>query len=152
MASDSSGAELMDLYRLAVEMADRVSERRAGANTYFVSVQSAIVAALAFLASREPAAPTGLLIAVCGVGLLAAGVWFVLLRSYRELNRVKFTVILALEKRLPAQIYTDEWELVSRTRTRGWRSRYAEFGAIERVAPLLFAALDLAVAVYLLVS
>ena len=152
MVSDSADAQVVDLYKLAVEMADRVSARRAAANTYFVSVHSAIVAALAFLGSRVPPPPTGLLVAVCGVGVLAAGVWFVLLRSYRELNRVKFSVIIELEKRLPARVYNDEWALIQQTRTGGWRSRYAELGAVERLAPLLFAALDVAIAVYLVVS
>jgi hypothetical protein len=151
VAAEETAAQLVDLYKVAVEMADRVSERRAGANTYFVSVQSAIIAALAFLASRQPAPPTGLLVGVCSVGVLAAGVWFVLLRSYRELNRVKFAVILELEKRLPTQMYTDEWALVKQARISAWRSRYAEFGAVERFAPILFASLDMIMIVYLVV-
>lgn len=142
---------LLDFYKLAVDMADRVSARRAGANSFFVTVQSAVVASLGFLAAQEPAAPNGILLAVCGVGILGAGVWFLLLRSYRHLNRAKFDVILALETRLPVQLFADEWASLKKDPVSRWRGRYAELGTVERLAPLLFAALNLATAVYLVV-
>src|SRR5215208_7006305 len=130
--------QYLDLYKLAVEMADRVSARRATANAFFLTINTAL---LAFVSS-------GLddmlwLVALAGIAL--SGTWWVLLKSYRELNAAKFDVITKMEKNLKAQIFDDEWKRLKEKRQEGWRDRYAEFGAVERFVPLIFAALYAAV-------
>ncbi len=45
----------LDQYKLYVEMADRISQRRATANTYFLSVNSAILAFVGYLTSKDSA-------------------------------------------------------------------------------------------------
>ncbi|GHI47573.1 RipA family octameric membrane protein [Streptomyces albidoflavus] len=40
--------EVLELYKLAVEMADRVSARRGTANAFFLSVQTALVTLISF--------------------------------------------------------------------------------------------------------
>lgn len=141
---------ILELYKLAVEMADRISARRAGANALFVSLQSASVAALGFLAARSPAPPDAILVAVCLVGVIGAGSWFLLLRSYRDLNRAKFEVILAMEKQLPVQIFGDEWHSLKKDPVKKWRPRYAELGTLERLSPVLYAALNVATGIYVI--
>lgn len=147
--ADSIPPGLLELYKLAVEMADRVSARRAGANVFFLSVQSAVVAALAFLSGQTTPPKTGILFALCGVGVLGSGVWFLLLRSYRDLNTAKFDVICNLESQLPVQLFTDEWQSLKKDPVHGWRGRYAELGTVERLAPALFAALNVILAIYI---
>lgn len=135
---------LMDLYKLAVEMADRVSARRMTANTFYASLQSAIVATLGLLASMTSLDPW-VLVAGCIVGMVASVMWYAALRTYRELNKVKFEVIARMEEELelPVKVFTDEWTCLQQ------RRRYLEFGRVERVIPWLFIALDLALAFYL---
>jgi hypothetical protein len=147
---DTSGTYL-DLYKLAVEMADRVSVRRAAANTFFFTIHAAL---LTFSNVAKPTAPASDavpgggqlldkagLVMVAVVGLLLAGAWWFTLRSYRDLNRAKFVVINAMEERLPARIFTQEWMQLSKRA--GLLGRYTEFGMIERVVPLLFGAMYL---------
>jgi hypothetical protein len=143
---------IFELYKLAVEMADRVSARRASANALFVGIQTASVASLGFLAARRPPAPDGFLVAICAVGVIGAGAWFLLLRSYRDLNRAKFNVILKLEDQLPVRIYGEEWQSLKMDPVKAWRKRYAELGTLERLAPALYAALNIAMAAYVVVS
>src|SRR5437588_8134183 len=81
-----------ELYRLAVEMADRISARRGLANSFFLTVNTGIVAVLAARNVRWYLAVAGIVFSVT---------WWALLRSYRELNSAKFDVILAMEERLP---------------------------------------------------
>lgn len=69
------------------------------------------------------------------------------LRSYRDLNRAKFDVILELEKRLPVQIFGDEWKSLKRDEVKWWRGRYAEQGTVERVVPFVFMAIYVAAVV-----
>lgn len=68
-------------------------------------------------------------------GLVLSVVWWQHLRSYRDLNRAKFTVINALERSLPAQVYTDELAALP--------PRYMELGMTERLVPVAFALLHL---------
>lgn len=135
----------IDLYKLAVEMADRVSARRGTANSFFLAVHAATVAAVAALlpdplATALPLSST--LIAGAGVALAAA--WWLNLRSYRDLNSAKFNVILQMEARLPVAIFGDEWKTLKKDPVVGWRKRYAELGEVERYVPIVFGILYVA--------
>ena len=136
---------ILKLYKLAVEMADHVSARRALANSFFVGVHTAITALIGVLHPLAPAASSGtpkpfafasLLVAVAGVMLAAT--WWLMLRSYRDLNRAKFIVIDKMEERLPVHLFTDEWAVVKEQRAEGWANRYVELGQIERCVPFVF--------------
>jgi hypothetical protein len=133
-----------ELYKLAVEMADRISARRGIANSFFLTANTGVVALLASHQLRWylPAA-----------GIVLAASWWALLKSYRDLNRAKFEVILAMEEQLPVRVYGDEWERLRRERApfalrrdaiRAWAAQYRELGRVERVVPWVFAAIYLA--------
>ena len=127
--------QLLPFYELTVEMADRVSARRGLANSFFLSVNTVVVAVLA-----SSGAPWTLAVA----GVLVCTVWWSLLKSYRELNAAKFEVILELEERLPVRVFTDEWQRLQRGasgRGRRWHrfAGYRELGSVETVVPLVFA-------------
>jgi hypothetical protein len=46
-------SHLLDQYKLYVEMADRISQRRTTANSYFLSVNSAILAFVGYLTQKD---------------------------------------------------------------------------------------------------
>jgi hypothetical protein len=124
---------LLDIYKLAAEMADRVSARRALASTFFLTALSGLIALIgATDADAWALALPGLVVSIA---------WWLILRSYRDLNDAKFTVINAMEKRLPAQPFLDEWELLkgSDETPKAWRERYAELSLIEQVVPVVYA-------------
>jgi hypothetical protein len=141
-ASPAAGdPQLLDLYKLAVEMADRVSGRRATANAFFLTVQTAFVAVLGVAAPDLASGPWWASLAVALAGLVLSACWWLQLRSYRHLNRAKFSVINGIEERLPVKIFTEEWAVLGRDPVAGWRGRYAELGTVERIVPFVFAAL-----------
>ncbi len=140
--------QVLTLYQLAVEMADRVSARRNSANAFYLSLQTAAISVLGFATSFQANINHGVLIAICLVGIATAATWFLQLRSYRDLNRAKFAVINSLEEQLPVAIFTDEWASLERDPVAGWRKRYAELGTIERVVPAFFVILNGILAVY----
>src|SRR5262245_25094514 len=91
-------AHVLELYKLSVEMADRVSSRRATANSFFLTLQSGLAAGLGVFArvgsSSVPAELDPFILTLAATaGILLAGSWWLLLRSYRDLNRAKFAVI-----------------------------------------------------------
>lgn len=134
MPDKEAGGQCLELYKLAVEMADRVSARRATANSFFLTVNTAL---LAFVS----AGPHNLLWLVTLGGIALSATWWTLIKSYRDLNKAKFDVILEMEKNLEVKIFGDEWKQLKEDRPRGWRNRYAEFNTVERVVPLIFAVL-----------
>jgi len=146
MTEDKKTSEqYLDLYKLAVEMADRVSARRATANAFFLTVNTAL---LAFVSSNS--LNVLWLVALAGIALSVA--WWMLLKSYRELNGAKFSVINEMENNLEVRVFNKEWEILKTNRPPGWRGKYAELGTVERVVPLIFAALYVAVFVKALLS
>jgi hypothetical protein len=149
--------EIRELYALAVEMADRVSARRATANTFFFTVQAGLAVSLGAFAvnaggSVQPEPDRFLLFLAALAGLVIAGSWWLLLRSYRDLNRAKFEVILRIEREhLPVRVFDEEWVELKKDPVRKWRARYAEQGQVESVVPIVFVVLYLFLSVYVLI-
>lgn len=126
----------LEIYKTYLEMADRISERREKANSFFLAVNTALVALLAKDAfGNTTLSPSTLELLVP----LAAGVlcylWYRIIRSYRDLNSAKFKVIHAIELQLPLRPYDAEWESVERGKN---PKLYLPFTHVETFVPWLF--------------
>jgi hypothetical protein len=140
--------DYLDIYKLSVEMADRVSARRATANTFFLALNGALATVVAILNPGTGPRPgaTGApvdrltVVLVSVVGALLALAWWALLRSYRDLNAAKFRIIQEMETKLSFAPFTGEWQVLkdSNSPIKRWRNRYAELGWVERVVPMVF--------------
>jgi hypothetical protein len=141
--------DVLELYKLSVEMADRISARRGQANQFYLTLQSTLLgvpAVFSFFAKDEFEPLRGTLLAV--VGAITSIAWWLQLRSYRDLNRAKFSVINRIERdHLPVQPFNDEWKSLKQDPLPKWQGRYAELGTVERFVPLSFLALEVFVAV-----
>jgi len=101
-----------DLYKLCVEMADRISQRRAQANSFFVIAETLLVGvfALGVKTSDPKTLPIAFIAWSVGLfGCLLSTVWLITIHSYRQLNSGKFKIILEMEKKLPFDPYSQEW-------------------------------------------
>jgi hypothetical protein len=128
---------VLEQYKLYVEMADRVSQRRALANTFFLTLNTGIFTVIGILRNGRPASPVWALVfpLVAVVGQCVA--WFFLVNSYRQLNAAKFKVVGALEQRLPASPWwRAEWDALGHGQD---RRLYWPLTHIERWIPILFA-------------
>ena len=119
------------LFELYLTTAEKVSDRRAQANAWMLSVNSAIVALYGYLQADKSVVSAGQrtiwLWAIPAAGVIVCVAWAVLLTSYRKLNRAKFAVLQELEVDLPLQPFKRERELYTRTnggRFRRSRRRY----------------------------
>ena len=147
MTADSEQDQLLDIYKLHAELADRVSQRREGANRLYVSLHVGLVVFIAaLLRFGFGDAPERLVLGtVGGVGALLSVSWFVVIRSYRQLNTEKFRVLHELEKRLPYQFFALEWD----PEAKGEKSnRYWKLTHVEVTLPVIFFAMFLALIVY----
>ena len=137
---------LLEQYKLFVETADRVSERRTSANNYLLTVNAFLVT-LCGLAASLADNKTSLFVVVAA-GVLVCITWLVLIRSYRNLNTAKFKVIHELEEHLPAALFDREWDHAQR----GEGKAYKPLTHIEPYIPIVFAALYITLAVYALTA
>ena len=129
----ADSGSLLEQYKLYVEMADRISQRRGAANTFFLTFNTAVVGALAGFFKDVPAEVSVTVFIAAAVLSIA---WGVLLRSYRNLNTAKFEVIGVLEERLPANpYYKAEWKALGEGKD---LRRYIPLSAIETVVPAVF--------------
>lgn len=151
-----SKAAVLELYKLAVEMADRVSGRRAIANSFFATLHAALLAVISavFVVEADEGSRTSseaaAAVAVALGGLILAGAWFLALRSYRDLNRAKYKVIQEIEDVIPVALFANEWKYLKDDPVKKWRGRYAELGTAERIVPLAFALLYVAAGLWVL--
>jgi hypothetical protein len=125
----------LEIYKMLVEMADRVSQRRQAANNFYLSVNTAIASASAYLTTLH-VAPIGIPV-IALAGLCVSVLWVRNIQSYKELNEGKFHVITTLEKALPIQAFTDEWDYLHRGKR---KKRYKPFHAVEVLVPWVFVA------------
>jgi hypothetical protein len=145
---------LLEQYKLYVQMADKISERRQSANSFFLTVNTAVLAflgivvipavdgnSLGALASR----PLSWALVVSAAGITLCYFWYRLVRSYKGLNSGKFKVVHALEARLPSSPYDAEWEAIGRGKK---PELYLPFTKVEVRIPWVFALLYVAFAAW----
>ena len=148
---ESEQSQLMETYKLHAELADRVSQRREGANRLYVSLHVGLVVFMAALL-RFGIGDTPQQVVLCAVGAFGALLsisWFVVIVSYRRLNREKFRVLHTLEKQLVFQFFTLESDPPT---TDGKGLRYWKLTNIEITLPAIFLVLYLALIFYALLS
>ena len=88
---------ILEQYKLCVEMADRISARRALANAFFLTLNSAALTTIGAFWKDGPRASVFYLIPPLLLLLALCLAWFRLVRSYRQLNSGKYAVIGALK-------------------------------------------------------
>ena len=131
-------SHLLQQYKLYVEAADRVSARRATANTFFLGTNTALVTIMGFAIPQllEQHSLWAILYTIGGIFLNYY--WNTIINSYRQLNSAKFQVIHELEQRLPAKLYDYEWELLGKGVN---AKKYKQLTKVEQSIPYVFMAI-----------
>lgn len=125
--------ERLELYKLMVEMADKVSERRQAANNFYLSINTLLVGGLAYLGTREPGFTDVIFVSL--VGILVSFYWIRSIESYKTLNAAKFNVINSIEKGFTVRPFTAEWAELDPD---GDGKRHKPFHTTEKSVPKIF--------------
>ena len=147
MTASGEQNERLEIYKLHAELADRVSQRREGANRLYVSLLVGLVVFLAALLrfGTGDASEQVVLCTIGAFGVLLSVSWLGVLHSYRQLNSEKFRVLHELEKELAFPFFTKEWDPAEE----GEKSnRYWRLTKVERSLPIIFGLLFLGILVY----
>ena len=127
--------ELLEIYKIHADLADKVSQRREGANRLYVC----LLAGLGMFAGASLWFDDGyhkpVLVSSGVVGALLSVSWFVVIRSYRQLNTGKFLALHELEEKLAYPFFKREWELLDEGKN---LSRYWKLTNVETGLPLIF--------------
>jgi len=136
-------------YKLYIEGIEKISDRRENANKYLLSLNSAIVAGVGFLINSNIKG-SDLSISLAGIlilGLAISVIFWFLINSYKQLNTGKLAILHKIEKKLPIQMYEEEWILLGEGKD---RSKYYPFSHIEKLIPFLFGFVYLLGIIYVL--
>ena len=133
-------ADLLEQYKLYVQSAENISSGRISTNRHLLTLNAALLALYGLQLSNLDSGYLALAIPVTGV--LVSALWHRLIKSYGNLNSIKFKLIHKLEERLPATLFKTEWDMVKRS-----GKPYTPVTETERRLPLLFVAAHAALAV-----
>jgi len=142
LGSDQYGRKyqdhLLEQYKLYVEMTDRISSRRNQTNTFFLGINTALIAAGAALYGKGYNGSLAVILIALLAVLMLCYIWWRLLKSIRQLNSAKYKVTLLLEKRLPSAPYATEWTLLGEGKD---PKLYRPLTGLECWVPIVFAML-----------
>jgi len=138
---DTFKADLFEQYKLYVESAEKISERRVSANNYLLTVNAFLVTLYGLVAASR--FNTIWMILVPVAGFLVALTWHRIITSYRDLNTVKFKVVHELEQQMPAALYDYEWHKAGEGRGKA----YHPLSHLERWVPIIFMVLYVLLAI-----
>ena len=132
----------MEIYKLHAELADRVSQRREGANRLYVSLLVGLAAFLGILFrfGVEDFPISVILLSAGIIGALLSISWYIVIRSYRQLNSGKFAALHELEDELAYPFFKREWELLDRGSK---PNRYWKLTVVETGLPIIFFVLSI---------
>ena len=121
----------LEIYRIYVNSADAISARRQNANSFFLTVNTALIGVMGYVFHANIFAIAALGIA----GIALCHWWYRLILSYKQMNSGKFLVIHEIEKELPLAPYDAEWIALGK----GKNPRiYKPFTEVEMKIPWIF--------------
>ncbi|MCF7844775.1 MAG: hypothetical protein K9M03_03035 [Kiritimatiellales bacterium] len=125
---------LIEQYKLYVNSAEKVSDRRQAVINFFVTINTALISLLGIAVQLE-VIDKAVVIAVATLGILNCVIFWFLIQSHKKLNSGKFKVIHELEKKLPYALYDREWEILKEGRC---VKTYWPFSHVELLIPWAF--------------
>lgn len=141
----NQGTVLLEIYKLHVELADRIGQRRQTTNQFYLSLVTALFVIFSFLFNKDVSAYVsayrgGIIISV--VGILICFIWLGHIHAFKQLSAEKHSVLLKLEAQLPFAFYQLEWDQLTSKR------KYLRQTRIEKWTPVLMLVIFVFIGVY----
>jgi hypothetical protein len=122
-------------YKLYLNSIEQISNRRAQANQYFITVNSAILVLIGLIFQYSGNYKEFLMLFLCAFGLLISLIFYKLINSYQQINTGKFEVLHKIENNLPIELYKQEWRQLGEGKN---KELYFPFSDIEKLIPIAF--------------
>jgi len=135
--------KILEIYKIYLQMADKISDRRQSANSFFLTINTVIIGFISYISISNTAHSSNLFYVLVSIaGMVICYYWYRLIRSYKDLSSGKFKVIHQIESNLPLSPYDTEWEMLGRGKD---KKKYLPFTKIEMRIPWVFFALHFSV-------
>lgn len=131
---------LLEQYKLYIETAEKVSDRRSNLNTFYLTLTTTIAGIIGYVKTNNIENDKFLIIGLSISAILICIYWVNLLENYRKLNSGKFKVIHEIEKQLPLKLFDFEWEKLGRGED---TKLYKKLSNVEKGVPYIFGVLFL---------
>lgn len=123
----------LEQYKAAIQGIDYTSKWKHTVNSYYLTINSVLLAAIGLSLSREKLAlPDTAHDLILIIGIFISIVWWVNLRTYNNVLAAKFSILHCIEDHLPLSLYKTEWTLL---KTIYGRPRRA---LVDGLVPVLF--------------
>src|SRR3989338_2080217 len=109
MPDKAAEDQLFEIYKIFVEMTDRISARRQIANSFFLTINLAALAVLGHFQSFHDLKHLWFLNVA---SIMISYMWICYIESLKKLNGAKFDIIHLIENKLVAKAYTTEWDML----------------------------------------
>lgn len=139
--------DVLEQYKLYVQSAENVSARRVASSRYLLTLNAALIA-LYGVQSAGFGQSSWMTLPIPVIGIFVSLLWYWIIKSHADLNRVKFDVIHELERYLPAAMYKYEWQLAEE----GKGKTYRAVTNIERWIPALFGLMHVVLGIVIVLS
>lgn len=128
---------LLEQYKLFLQTSEDLVSRRQNVNSFYISINSALVAVFGALLALDISSFYKCVISIvlAIVGIILSVSWVKILISYGDLNSSKMKIISHIEKQLPASLYDAEWAALSDKLN---KRKYVSFTNSEKRVPYLF--------------
>jgi hypothetical protein len=146
-----------DEYKFVVKATERLSNRRLSVTQFFFSIDTALLAAIAYVSTNVDTRIWGQVAVTLGLsafGLLLSVIWYRVVSDYRRLIVWRYDQIMAMEELLDGsyKLFKKEWESFFSSKSRPELARYI-FGisGFEIVFPWFFFGLHALIALIIVI-
>lgn len=145
---DQYKAHYLEQYKMYLDGIEKISDRRHSANSFFLTLNTLLITVIGLTFQIDSLNNTfWLRIALSIIGILVNIIFYLLIKSYKQLNTGKFKVLHEIEKNLPLSLYKYEWEVLGSGKD---KKKYWPFSHIEICIPQILGALYLALGLTLM--
>lgn len=131
-----SSSEVIELYKIYLESINKTTDRRQNANSFFLTLNTGLLAIIGFLFQKDVAPELKSLYLLLPIaGVLSGFFWLKQVISYRQLNKGKFTILSMIEEVLPLAIFKAEWIELGEGKD---KNKYHQVTFLERSISILF--------------
>ena len=135
--------DILEQYKIYVQSAENVSSRRIATSRYLLTLSAALLAIYGI--QILDLTQNYWTLTIPTTGIIISILWYCLIKSYRNLNAIKFQIIHDLEQYLPVALYKYEWKKAGQ----GNGKFYTEVTQIEQWIPIIFTCVHIIFAVIL---
>jgi len=104
----SNRCMMFDQYKLLVDSAHKIEDRRGGSNNIFIGINTILVSILVHLEQLAMVKTSEMLLVtvLTFVGILIAFDWLKVIDSYKKLNSLNYSLIKSFENFLPTYVFS----------------------------------------------